>query len=142
MNLIPTTRFFCSFTVFLITLHNVLSNFDGYPFQILEDSFHSNVLCGAMVVVQGGRGNDYVGRWRKGEASDRVGQGLARGVQWVPTHDIISSQYLSCWLPSTKSTRIPYSKLIVSVWVCVWKTIRVHCAELALLRLKQYCWRS
>lgn len=51
MNLIPTTRYFCSFTVFLITLHNVLGNFDGYSFQILEDPFLSNVLGGAMEVV-------------------------------------------------------------------------------------------
>lgn len=68
-----------------------------------------------MVVVQGGWGIDYVGRWRKGKASDQVGQGLARGVQRVSTCDIISSQYLPCWLTSTKSTRIPYSKLIASV---------------------------
>lgn len=45
---------FLSFTIFLIIiLHNVVSDFDCYLFQLLGPTFHYNLLGGAMVIVGG-----------------------------------------------------------------------------------------
>lgn len=61
----PNTSFYFYILRYYYNTKNMLGDFPGYPFQLLEDVFNYNVLGGARMMV-----------WEKDEVVDRVGQSL------------------------------------------------------------------